>query len=627
MVIVMAFKDILEKLPGSNYGKLIKYLKNNIDIDLTNFNYDSWDKIKKYIRKDVKSIKLKYSDDVKSNLDFFKFLPNLEKIDLGENSSLDEKTLEFFCTLGLKELIVGDLNINYENGGIDFLSIASSQGIHVYYNGMVVNVLHGNTIINTNNLIIEGKLNEEVASRLLSKIDVSHLEKVKINHSFKQFNSYLIEMQGLVIENFNVEGFDANELFKVYSVLVGKGYKFEKINISLNNLSLNDALFLIQLFNTESLRDANVKLDLFGEEMHIKTNLVNGKLSLSVKLSDMSKVKQLYDVIMKNQIPLGEVSINISEYSNKYDEDFDMEFLRRISEICDLKIDYCDNEIFSSNYEEWKGLRDSIKWYRKLITSYNLSPVEKVMYAYDLMKSIPYRDANKIGFQGRAPHSVMSTEYAVCMGYVATFMEIMNDLSPSIGTTSNMFYKRNHASVMVRIDDDKYNIHGIFELDMTADNVIDSAVKDTYNFDTLNSLDLYYAFLVPVSEHIKIYNNGELPAYLNTFAALQSPRYNSYLTDKAMHDLRKRYQDLFGEPLNGTKMTTYINAKKPSLADFRSMLLNVRKAQGFSHEEAVKEVDRVVKLNLDYSRYINELGKRSKESEVTFFEDNVRRNV
>ena len=50
------------------------------------------------------------------------------------------------------------------------------------------------------------------------------------------------------------------------------------------------------------------------------------------------------------------VSINISEYSNKYDEDFDMEFLRRISEICDLKIDYCDNEIFSSNYEEWKAL-------------------------------------------------------------------------------------------------------------------------------------------------------------------------------------------------------------------------------------------------------------------------------
>lgn len=74
-------------------------------------------------------------------------------------------------------------------------------------------------------------------------------------------------------------------------------------------------------------------------------------------------------------------------------------------------------------------------------------------------------------------------------------------------------------------------------------------------------------------------------------------------------------------------MTTYINTKRPSLADFRNMLLNVRKAQGFSHEEALKEVDRVVKLNLDYSRYINELDKRSKELEVTFFEDNVRRSV
>jgi len=492
---------------------------------------------------------------------------------------------------------------------------------------MVVNVLHGNAMIDVGNLIIEGKLNEEATSRLLSKIDISHLKNVKINQSFKQFNSYLIEMQGSVIENFNVEGFDANELFKVYSVLVGKGYKFEKINIFLSILSLNDAFLLIQLFNAESLRDANVKLDLFGEGMNIQTNLVNGKLSLSVKLDDMSKVKQLYDVITKNQIPMDEVSINISEYSNKYDEDFDMEFLRKISEMCDLSINYCGFDSFSSNYEEWKDLRESIKWYRKLITSYDLSPVEKVMYAYDLMKSIPYRNANKIGFQGRAPHSVMSTEYAVCMGYVATFMEIMNGLSPSIGTTSNLFSKINHASVMVRIDDDKYNIHGIFELDMTVDNRVDSAIKDAYNFDTLNNLDLYFAFLVPVSEHIKMYNRDELPNYLNTFAVLQSPIYNSYLTDEAMHDLRKHYQDLFGEPFSGTKMSTYINTKKPSLADFRSMLLNVRKAQGFSHEEALKEVDRVVKLNLDYSRYINELSKRSKESEATFFEDNVRRSV
>jgi len=66
----MAFKDILEKLLGSKHKKLIKYLENNIDIDLTNFNYDSWDKIKKYIRKDVKSIELKYSDDVRSDKEF-----------------------------------------------------------------------------------------------------------------------------------------------------------------------------------------------------------------------------------------------------------------------------------------------------------------------------------------------------------------------------------------------------------------------------------------------------------------------------------------------------------------------------------------------------------------------------
>ena len=204
----MGFKDVLQKLLGNNHRKLVKYLENNRDLDLTNFNYELWDKIKKYIRKDVKSIKLNYFNDVKLDLNFFKSLPNLEKLDLGTNSSLDEKTLEFFCTLGIKELSIGDLNINYENFGIDYLTIASSQGTYAYYNGMIVNILHNNTMINVCNLIIEGKLNEEFASRILSKIDVSLLENIEINQSFKQFNSYSIEMHGLVIKNFNVQGFD-----------------------------------------------------------------------------------------------------------------------------------------------------------------------------------------------------------------------------------------------------------------------------------------------------------------------------------------------------------------------------------------------------------------------------------
>ena len=38
------------------------------------------------------------------------------------------------------------------------------------------------------------------------------------------------------------------------------------------------------------------------------------------------------------------------------------------------------------NYEEYKGLYEAVKYYRRLINENNLSPVEKVMYAYDIMK-------------------------------------------------------------------------------------------------------------------------------------------------------------------------------------------------------------------------------------------------
>lgn len=621
----MSFKSTLQKLFDSNYRKLVKYLENNRDIDLTKFSGVSWEKIKKYIRKDIRSIKVN-SSLVKNDLDFFKTFTNLEKLDLGENASLDEKTLEFFCTLGIKELVIGDLLINYENISYDFLTVASNQGVYVYYNGVLVRTVHSNTSIKSNELIIEGKLDEEVVSKLLSNIDISKIEEVQINRTFKYVNSYKIEMQGKVIDNLEVKSVQVEELWRVYTNLLSKGYEFKNINILQIPTSLNDFFNLFYLCSGERIKNTIVNIECLGKNISVMATLIEGKLTLKVKLDDISKVKELNSYIEKYQIPIGDFTIDISDYANKYDEDSDMDFLKRLSKKCNLKINYCGIDSFKSSYDEWVGLRESIKWYRKLLTSYDLSPVEKVLYAHDLIKTIPYKDFGESGALGRAPHLIMNTDYVVCVGYSFTFMEIMRGMDSSIGVTVNHFLKAQHASVMVRIDDEKYDIHGLFELDMTIENNTASRIIGNNNFDFKSSLDLYQAFLIPAGLYLKASKDIEVPNYLNTYICLNNTRLNETLSEEHVEILKNHYKDLFGEPYSGKKMYTYLNAKRPTLSDFKSMLLAVREAQGYSHEEAIKEAERIVKLNLDYLNYKFEVPNIPDNLDL-FFKDDVKRSV
>ena len=83
-----------------------------------------------------------------------------------------------------------------------------------------------------------------------------------------------------------------------------------------------------------------------------------------------------------------------------------------INNECDLKIIYDINEV---DYEEYKGLYETIKYYRMLINENNLSPVEKVMYAYDIMKTFPYNESKKDVYDSRDPHRIVETGNIVCV--------------------------------------------------------------------------------------------------------------------------------------------------------------------------------------------------------------------
>lgn len=64
-----------------------------------------------------------------------------------------------------------------------------------------------------------------------------------------------------------------------------------------------------------------------------------------------------------------------------------------------LSIDY--SSCYKTDADSYLGMRSTIDYYKDLINTANLSPVEKLMYAYDLIKSYSY-NKHETFFQPKA---------------------------------------------------------------------------------------------------------------------------------------------------------------------------------------------------------------------------------
>lgn len=116
---------------------------------------------------------------------------------------------------------------------------------------------------------------------------------------------------------------------------------------------------------------------------------------------------------------------------------------------------------------------DIMSNYINEINRFNMSPLERVMYAYDLVKERVYNvegehdSVNK----SRDLSNVLMGDKIVCVGYAAMFSNILN----SVGLRSfdivieNKETKDRHIRNILYIKDDKYNVDGIYSFDTTWD--------------------------------------------------------------------------------------------------------------------------------------------------------------
>ena len=147
-----------------------------------------------------------------------------------------------------------------------------------------------------------------------------------------------------------------------------------------------------------------------------------------------------------------------------------------MSDTTELVVRYhnIDEHYNDATYEEFLNMRSTIDYYKELIETSDLSPVEKVAYVYDILKTMRYQENHEDKSRSRNIHAIVTDGNIVCVGYAAFAKQLLNELGIkclNVGVTCKAQEGTDggHARNIVRVDDDKYNIHGIFALDITWD--------------------------------------------------------------------------------------------------------------------------------------------------------------
>ncbi len=157
-----------------------------------------------------------------------------------------------------------------------------------------------------------------------------------------------------------------------------------------------------------------------------------------------------------------------------------------------------------------------------LIDGKPLSPLEKYTLAYSLVTKKLYTKSESI--QGsRNVISVLTGDEIVCAGFASSLALLCNKIGVPCAyrgcVVSDGKNFENHANCIVRIEDDKYNIHGIFNADPTWDCV----PKEYEELTTYDYNFLFKHFLLTNKEYSQLYPNVTLD-YFYQISENSSPK-------------------------------------------------------------------------------------------------------
>ena len=521
--------------------------------------------------------------------DLGRVLDENEKIDL--SISYDENTLKtIYVFKELNDLIINNLprSVKSMTIPVDFVS---------------------------NNLeaLKEFKSLEEISFNSYRFLTSEELKFLSENTSIKRIN-----FGGYI---FNTENYKGSIFI---STSGGNKILFDDIVINNDNENSNikENTLEVKSINNFSIEDLDkvfpyIKSDI--NKVKIKSNTgeysidISGKdISIEVTDPDMNISAYLFNYFKNKGYNVNDVCFCLTDFMRnpvvKDYTDFDYSLLDSLSTLVNLKVNY-EGNTKTSSYDDFKGLVMSMKWYRSLLNDYDLSPVEKLAFGYDIMKTFEYKEAtNEDVFESREPYKIIKTGNIVCVGYTNMLAEILKgtegisftDFSVSCYKEDDKTLSGYHSRGLVKVDDDKYDIHGVYVVDPTWDSYKKNGNKRLGNDYT--ALDLYTYFLISPEDYKKVFPHDSVPNFFKKdyeYLNLNMDNLDSYneLSDKDFTDkdlFTFNFKELFDSSVSNERKLEYLKGKKLNKKTIMEIVRNTRLAEGFSKENVDKEMDKIL---------------------------------
>lgn len=155
------------------------------------------------------------------------------------------------------------------------------------------------------------------------------------------------------------------------------------------------------------------------------------------------------------------------------------------------------------SFQEYKDTIKAIDNMVQEIEKYDFSPLEKIMYAYDLVRNKVYVevDKDKDKLDSRTLSSVLLGDKIVCVGYARVFKTLLEKLGIHSREVHLNYPDRigGHARNEIYVKDEKYGVEGVYYFDPTW-----NSKKDENDISYLSS----YRFFAMTKSAIDSIDNG-----------------------------------------------------------------------------------------------------------------------
>lgn len=315
------------------------------------------------------------------------------------------------------------------------------------------------------------------------------------------------------------------------------------------------------------------------------------------------------------------------------------------------------------SFDDYKKTVEIISSVVDRIKSYNMSPLEEIMYAFDYARDRVYVHETKEekSTKSRDLTSVLLGDKIVCLGYAEIFDKILKGLGYLSAVYIVDFCKIKHAINIAYIKDDKYGVEGIYYFDATSNRKREDSDEYLNNYScfarTRQNFQYRFEFsdktfgnfwlrdyFDALKDYEKLENFGKSEmrtALMNINNFFKGERlrerygiiYGSTPSKQELTDSLERYKELYYQPIDLEKMFNvllqvrkieyYEDPEKYELS-FQTLLDVVEKSQ-WSHENSFYNWDAEEEFNEKVSSNSEDYEKEIERIKLTKALSNIKK--